>query len=483
MKNKRPNVLMICADQWPGGIMGCYGNENVMTPTLDNLAKNGIRFSQCVSTCPVCIPARRSLMTGTFPKTHGDRVYTDTMLMPNIKTLAQSFRDSGYQAYAVGKMHVYPQRNRIGFDDIILHEEGRTEFGVVDDYKQFLADKGHVGEEFLHGMSSNEYHTRPWHLSEELHPVTWTTHEMMRMMKRRDPLRPSLFYISHQFPHTPLVPLQYFLDMYDEDEIPVPSQGDWLDDSTIIKYLTEKDGVDYSTKEIKRARKAFYAMCTQLDFSIRSLIGTLREEGLLDNTIITFFTDHGDQLFEHGMTAKRTFYEGSTHVPLIITSPLLNEFRGEVRNEIVCLEDVMPTLLDLCGINIPETVEGKALLSKNHKPRKMLFGEVNDGVRATRMARSEDLKLIYYPCGNTIHLFDMKKDPNELHNLHNDINYKKQEKELIDFLIENLHGDDDLSWVKNGILIGYPEPEYINKRNYGMGNMRGLHFPQPPKLR
>lgn len=140
--DKKYNVLMISTDQWPASLMGAAGHQVVMTPTLDRLAGDGIRYTNCYSECPVCIPARRSLMTGTTPRTHGDRVYSDTMEMPCVQTLAQSFRDAGYQAYAVGKLHVYPQRNRIGFDDAVITEEGRYEFGVVDDYQVWLGEHG-----------------------------------------------------------------------------------------------------------------------------------------------------------------------------------------------------------------------------------------------------------------------------------------------------------------------------------------------------
>ncbi len=161
---KRKNVLLINTDQWPRYLMGCAGHKNIMTPTLDQMARQGILFTDMYSTCPVCIPARRSLMTGTFPATHGDRVYSDRMEMPDVTTLAQAFRSEGYQAYAVGKLHVYPQRDRIGFDDVVLMEEGRYEFGNVDDYQVWLGENGYAGEEFLHCMGNNSYLTRPWHL-------------------------------------------------------------------------------------------------------------------------------------------------------------------------------------------------------------------------------------------------------------------------------------------------------------------------------
>src|SRR5688500_12805117 len=113
-----PNVLLITGDHWPASFLGAAGHPVVQTPTLDQLARNGVRFTRAYSECPVCIPARRTLMTGTSPRAHGDRVFGEQLPMPDVPTLAQTFRDAGYQAYAVGKQHVYPQRRRIGFDDV-----------------------------------------------------------------------------------------------------------------------------------------------------------------------------------------------------------------------------------------------------------------------------------------------------------------------------------------------------------------------------
>ena len=169
MDNQRYNVLFIQTDQWSQNFMGYRGCSEIMTPTIDQLARDGVIYTNCYSTCPVCIPARRSLMTGMSPRSHGDRVYSDRMKMPEAKTLAQAFSDAGYQTVAVGKLHVYPQRNRIGFNEVILQEEGRYEFGVLDDYQIWLAENGAVGQEFSHAMGNNTYYTTPWPLERRMH--------------------------------------------------------------------------------------------------------------------------------------------------------------------------------------------------------------------------------------------------------------------------------------------------------------------------
>jgi len=472
---EKKHVLFICTDHWPASLLGSHGSSDIMTPALDALARDGIDFSQCYSTCPVCIPARRSLMTGTFPKTHGDRVYSDHMEMPDVPTLAQTFRDAGYQAYGVGKLHVYPQRNRIGFDDVVLMEEGRYELGVVDDYQVWLGEQGYAGAEFGHCIGSNTYYTRAWHLTEDAHPTTWATKQMCRTIKRIDPTRPGFFYISYQAPHPPLVPLQTYLDMYDEPSMPLPVLGDWEKEHPIYQALQEL-AEEYSERDIRRALRAFYAQCTHIDYQIRLLIGTLRECNLLDDTIIVFTSDHGDMLFNHGMVAKRLFYEQAAHVPLIFSGKPLQKRRGEINDKLVCLEDIMPTLLTLCDIPVPATVEGIDALSK--AKREYLYGECGEGEKATRMIRKGSYKLIYYPWGNHMQLFNLQEDPKELHDCVHDGESLPILKELEQLLIANLHGSD-FDWLKDGDLIGFGEKAFSPKPHYGLYNQRGLHWPPP----
>ena len=228
----KPNVLLINTDHWSSPLLGAAGHPCILTPTLDTFCKNGVRFTNAYSEHPFCIPARRTLMTGASARAHGDRVFSPTMLMPDhLPTMAQTFRDAGYQAYAVGKIHVYPQRDRIGFDDVILDDEGRSIYNVADDYDIYLGDIGHTGRQFDHGMGNNQYTYRAWHLPEATHPTNWTTRMMARMIKRRDPRRPAFWYLSYRHPHPPLVPLQAYLDVYREIPIDEPFVGEWARDA------------------------------------------------------------------------------------------------------------------------------------------------------------------------------------------------------------------------------------------------------------
>ena len=473
---EKNNVLMIMVDQLGRDHMEIGGDALSMMPTIRHLAENGLQFDNCYSECPVCIPARRSLMTGLSPKTHGDRIYNDTLRMPDAPTLAQTFRENGYQAYGVGKLHVYPQRNRIGFDDAMIIEEGRYEFGEVDDYQIWLAKQGYVGQEFMHGMGNNVYYTRPWHLPERMHPTNWTTTKMCEYIKRRDPEKPGFFYASYQYPHPPMVPIQSYLDMY-KGKVKESIKGDWIGETDIIKRMT-KSTKQYTEKEEEMAKQAYYAQCTHIDHQIRLLIGTLRECGILDQTIIVFCSDHGDMLFNHEMLAKRCFYESSANIPMIISGRPMMSRKGEVDHRLCCLQDVMPTLLELCEVKIPDTVEGISMVSE--QKREYLYGEVGEGILATRMLRSEDYKLIYYPYRNVSQMFDMRKDRKELHDCAQESELEQIRKELEEKLVEHLYGGD-CEWVKEGRLVGgdFSAEERNGKVDYGLYNQRGFHWPVP----
>jgi arylsulfatase len=481
--SEKPNVLLISTDHWPASLLGCAGHPAIQTPTLDQLAANGTRFTNTYAECPVCIPARRTLMTGTTPRTHGDRVFQETLPMPHLPTMAQTFRDAGYQAYGVGKLHVYPQRDRIGFDDVILDEEGRQIYGVVDDYELFLGDQGYAGRFFEHGMSNNEYSYRPWFFPEETHATNWAANQMCRVIKRKDPNRPAFWYLSFRHPHPPLLPMQSYMDLYRDMgvDIDVPFVGDWtaMDDPCFSLQIDFDRGSKFTPEQIRGARLAFYALCTQIDHQLRVVIGTLREEGLLDNTIICFTSDHGDMLGNHNLWAKRTFFENSANIPMLLMGVKGDERVGHHREDdrLVGWQDVMPTLLDLAGIDIPNTVDGISMVGD--KKRDHFYGECDEGLRATRMIRDGRYKLIYYSVGNFSLLFDLQEDPKEMVNLADSPEHAAILSGLKEKLIGELYGED-VEWVKNGELVGLPNRSYTPGPNRGLTSQRGGHWPPPP---
>lgn len=478
----QPNVLLVVTDHWSANLLGAAGHKIIHTPVLNQLCKNGVRFSNCYSEHPVCLPARRTLMTGCSAKKHGDRRFQPRLEMPDLPLLAQTFRDAGYQAYAVGKTHTYPQRDRIGFDDVLLDDEGRTLYGVSDDYEIFLGDQGEVGRQFGHGMSNNAYQTATWHLDERLHATNWATDAMARYVRRRDPKRPSFWYLGYRHPHPPLVPPARFLEYYRDVEPDDPFVSDWSQDITQLPYHLQgvaARGEPYSMQEARAARKYFYALCTHIDQQLGSLIGTIREEGILDNTIIMFTSDHGDMLGDHNLWAKQTFYEGSCGVPMIIVGTETDPRVGfnRVDDRLMGLKDVMPTLLDLAGIDIPNTVEGISAVAEQRQ--KHLYGEFGEGKHCSRMIRTERYKLIYYPVGHVFHLFDVATDPQEMVNLADDPSFNDVKQNLTDLLVSELYGSDQ-AWVIDGNLTGMPAQTFRPGPNRGLSLVRGNQWPVPP---
>ena len=507
----RPHVLLISTDHWPAALLGCAGHPVIQTPTLDEMARCGTRFTNAYSECPVCIPARRSLMTGLNPRSHGDRTFQTTLPMPDVPTLADCFRDAGYQSYAVGKLHVFPQRARIGFDDVVLAEEGRPHWGVWDDYDVFLGEQGHAGKQFLHGMSNNQYSARPWHLAEETHVTNWSTREMSRMIRRRDPTRPGFWYLSYTHPHPPLVPTQVYWDLYRDVEPEWPHYGDWVP----RHWHTDPDARLAATRrgtfegtpqppakspeslssrivqqhaqwhvrtptEIRTALRAFYALCTQIDHQLRIVIGTLREEGLLSNTIIMFTADHGDMLGNHGLWAKRLYYEYSANVPMILVGAKAGErvAAGATDDRLVGLQDVMPTLLGLAGIECPDGCDGQPMLTGEN--REHLYAECNEGEMAARMIHDGRHKLLYFAAGNRKQLFDLVDDPHELKDLSESPEHADTLERLTETLVGELYGDDR-EWLDGEELVGLPQgalPE--TAANRGLALQRGTHWPPAP---
>lgn len=490
MKNLKnsPNVLLITMDQWPGSFLGCEGHSVIETPTLDRLARNGVRFTRAYSECPICIPARRTLMTGQTPKLHGDRIFQKNLRMPsNTKTIAQAFRDAGYQAFAVGKLHVMPQRDRIGFDDAYISEEGRPYYGSIDDYDLFLAEKGHVGQQFSHGVSNNDYTWRTWQLPEDCHVTNWATQQMCKTIKRRNPDKPAFWYLSFTHPHPPLVPLNAYFDRYTRKTIPKPLVSDWTNKTTSNFLKNIKDRwPQMSSEMIDDVRRAFYALCTHIDAQIRIVIGTLREEKLLDNTIVMITSDHGDMLGDFGLFAKRVMYENSTRIPMVVLGTKENKKinKGSISNRLVGLADVMPTLLDLANIKIPSSCNGQSMFDS--QPRKNLYAEANEGINATRMITDDRYKLVWYPHGNIFQLFDLKNDPEELIDISLKGDFKNHLNKLKTTLADSLYGDD-LAFLNNKEIVGIP----INVSNEGKPSLgllgerellgqRGMHYPPPP---
>jgi arylsulfatase A-like enzyme len=157
--------------------------------------------------------------------------------------------------------------------------------------------------------------------------TNWAANQMCRQIIRRDPLRPFFGYLSFSHPHPPLAPLQAYLEMYRDVEVPEPVIGDWIagDPESLPVALQramrnmDDAGRHFSQSDVAAIRRAFYALCTHIDHQLRLVLATLRERGMMSNTIICFTSDHGDMLGDHRLWAKRWMYDGSNRVPMLLS--------------------------------------------------------------------------------------------------------------------------------------------------------------------
>jgi len=476
MPDNPKNVLLICVDQWPGHLMGCAGHPTVLTPTLDNIAANGCRFPNAYTTVPACMPARRSLLTGLTPYTHGTFSNERYRLPRDKPSLAQAFRDRGHHAVGVGKMEVSPSRSRAGFDETVVNFEGRSfRAGEIDDYELFLADEGHAGQRYAGGMCNNDYMYRPWHLEERLHPTNWTAQQTARQIVRRDPDKPGFWYMSFAQPHPPMIPPRDYLDLYQDLDPPPPSHGAWSrDPERSAKLKASQDAnAPRSDHEAQRVRRAYYAMCTHIDHQVRVVLGTLSEHGLLDNTVIAFIADHGDMLGEHGLWAKRNCFEGDVNIPMLLAGPGVEP--GTVDDRLVSIEDVYPTLMSLAGHDAPPHCEGLSMVGDERRDTVVAIKQKDE--TGCRMIRDARHKLVYFPGGNQRLLFDMENDRAECHDLSGDPDHAQPLERLTRAMIDSFQLDSERAWVKDGQLVGaeYTGSERGMMRRYQL--QRGIHFP------
>ncbi len=400
----------------------------VMTPHMDQLAREGVRFDSAYSDCPMCIPARKTIMTGRCAYTHGI-AKNAAVPMPEEPqlTLPGKLTAAGYQTHAAGKMHFHPSRARSGFERMRLHP---------DDYVNWLERTPYAGKYRGHGLGGNEVYPTYAAMPAEYTHTHWIVEESIDFLRQRDSDNPFFLWTCFEAPHTPYDPPESFVRLYDGIPIPSPASADWSEGEEvppwvkIMRWLHNSDL--HPDHVVQAARKHYYASITHVDYELGRLFGELKMQGLWDNTIILFTSDHGDMLGDHGLFQKSCFYEPSARVPFLLRLPEhLREGHkpGSIIHNAVQLADIYPTLLGLAGcspdaIGVPER-DGVNLMRLLEEPlqRRWIFGysNVQDGLY---MATDGEWKYLYYVCGGLEQLFNVKNDPNELINLVKDSHYK-----------------------------------------------------------
>lgn len=420
----RPNIVLITTDQQRGD---CLGVENPVleTPHLDQLANEGVWFSRAYSPCPVCVPARMVLMTGQSP--HSIGIATNAPVdLTRAETLPRLLGRAGYQTQLIGKAHFRPQRARLGFDNTIINESGRFRDG--DDYHRWLMKTPWAGQERATSIGNNDVFSRRSVVPETHHVNTWTANECMDFLDRRDPTGPFFLWMSFSRPHSQYDPPAPYDEYYDPADLPGPiplPAPDFLPPS--LRQTAQRYDWDRLTeRQIMRARQHYYGQITHIDHQIGRFLSALRWQGLMDDTLVLFTSDHGDMMGDFGLFFKGNFFEGSGRVPMILRPP---KNRPDLQNALrfdrpVSLVDVMPTLLQAGGADLPPGVAGvdlqSALEGKDPIGDRIFHGEIGNEDRRIHCLTDGRLKYCWYRGGNAETLFDLDNDPTETDNLASD---------------------------------------------------------------
>jgi choline-sulfatase len=480
----QPNILLIMADELTPFLTGAYGHPVVQTPHLDALVRQGVRFDAAYSPAPLCAPARACLMAGSYTSTN--RVYDNAALFAaDVPTFAHSLTNAGYDCVLSGKMHFVGPDQLHGLRCRLTTDIYAEEFNMLDNRAPWsiARDPALFDPEAGRGRHAGNYvgsnvHVARWHhhlaYDEEAH---FRAREYLRArgavrrlaaaapagagpgggaargagspapggagQGQHHGQQPFFLCVSYHHPHEPFWPPQDLWDLYEGAEIAIPEYPENMEAtySDMDRWLNANHGVRNFAAELRspeslyRVRRAYYALVTYVDRKVGELIATLKEQGLWDNTVVIFTSDHGDMLCEKSMVQKRSFYEFSCRVPLIARFPG-DRYAGTVVSEPASLIDLMPTFLDLAGVpsEARTPVDGASLMGLvdgSDTAARTVFAEmhVEDSPVLCFMARRGRHKYVYIH-DHAPQLFDLETDPGEWHNLAGDPRLAGVEHEL-----------------------------------------------------
>lgn len=462
----RPNILLIMTDQQRGDCLSIEGHPVLLTPNMDSIAAQGVRFDKCYSTCPVCIPARRSLLSGQYPETHGIAgYYQEAEWEPSI-ALPSVLKNVGYHTYLVGRdMHQYPQKKRYGYDHTVTYPE----------YCEWLNSRlSHItcepsGHYYASGVMHNDRTARPWPHDESLHYTNWTVNEAQRFLQNRDPSCPYFLTVSFLAPHPPLIPPAFYMERYIRTGVPESVIGEWAKAPAAGGKGNPPDSADISLsgEELLSCRAAYFGLINHIDDQLSRLLRNVEA----DNTIVIFTSDHGEMLGDHYLFRKSVPYEPSVRVPLLISMPKRYGIkRGKVISKPVSLEDIMPTILELAGVEIPDTVEGSSLLplmrEENVSWRSFVHIEHGEGTvnfQPHHTLTDGNEKYIWFVWSGEEQFFDLRKDPRECRNVIDSEYYKDAAAGWRKILIEKLKHRPEGFTDGEKLISGMPYPAYIGR--------------------
>lgn len=464
----KPNILLLMVDQMRGDCLGIGGHPDVKTPYLDSLAVQGDYFLNAYTACPSCIAARACMMTGLSPAHTGRVGYRDGVDWNYATTLPGELSKAGYDTKCVGKMHVHPLRNKLGFHDVTLHDgclnyyrqadrpfyEQQT---MVDDYFYWLKSELGVNADITDtGIDQNSWLARPWIYEEKYHPTNWVASETISHLRRRDRSKPFFLFSSFVRPHPPFDAPSCYFDMYRSMDLKMPVDDNWSGPpySSVPGDMSDLRGRTYNGSDgiadpelLRQARIGYYACITHIDHQIGRILQALKQDGCMENTIILFTSDHGELLGDHHAYRKTLPYQGSVRIPLIFRIPGGN--RGVLHTNLAGLQDILPTLVELAGGKVDEPIDGISLAPilgmspDSVKQREYLHGEHSGGQQGNQFIVTERDKFIWFMESGREQYFDLIRDPEECHDLIHDPDKKARIDQLRSLLIEELSGREE----------------------------------------
>lgn len=423
-RDDAPNIILLYADQMRWDAMRCAGNSVIRTPNLDRLADEGVMFSHCISTTPVCVAARYSLLTGRRAGQTGRFANNSVHPEPLLDTLPALLGHADYHCYSLGKMHFLPKRRHYGFH----HREQMCEIPIWpqdDDYLMFLRAQGYGHKREIHGIRNLLYsqpQTSP--LPQEVHG-SWWVGDRMEDFLRTNYNRRFFAWAGFVGPHPPYNVPAPWESMYSNDEVPDPIDLDRAAETLPLMMLMLRAYSDYDNASPERLRRVvalYYAAVSLIDHQVGRVLDTLDELGIADNTMVVFTSDHGEMLGDHLTCQKMNPYDGCSRVPLLARWPGHFE-AGRVCDHLVGCTDLLPTFLDAAGYEHPVLgeLEGASLLGAEGggqaRPRAEFVSDYGTGASRWLSLRDHTVKYSVYCDNGWEELYDLAADPSEQHNL------------------------------------------------------------------
>jgi arylsulfatase A-like enzyme len=447
---QKTNVLFIIADDL-NCYLGSYGHYLAQTPNIDQIASQGLLFENAYCNFPLCGPSRASMMTGLYPDQNN--VKGNAILIrdrvPDVTTLTQVFMQNGYTATRIGKIYHYNNPKDIGtpgHDDPdswshTINPRGRDK---EEEDKIFSLIPGRFGAtlSWLAAEGTDEEQT----------DGIVATEAIKQIEKYAETEEPFFLAVGFYKPHTPYVAPKKYFDLYPRESIRIPRVPEnYLETLPLParEMLTRfKEQADLPDSLAISAIQAYLATISFMDAQVGRILKALDENGLKKNTIIVFTSDHGYHMGEHDYYQKRTLFEFSARIPLIISYPG-QKSKGLATKSIVEMIDFYPTLCELANLDYPDYISGKSMLPVLENPGKKIRSE------ALTQTLSDGYSIItgkyrYIRWGEggpgMIELYDKKTDPAEMINLANNSKYNKQIKVLNKKLEERVREAQIMPW-------------------------------------